>query len=160
MISLLSPEIIAILGGENYAGGIKIVPIVSFSTLFNVLYIYVANVEFLYGKTYRIALITITAALLNIVLNALLIPIFGFTAAAYTTLVAYCIYAILHIYNMSSLLNQKIFSYRKLSIICLIFMVLCFISVILSNMIIPRYILFLISLLLVLYLHKKLKLKV
>ena len=90
-------EIIAILGGENYAGGIKIVPIVSFSTLFNVLYIYVANVEFLYGKTYRIALITITAALLNIVLNALLIPIFGFTAAAYTTLVAYCIYAILHI---------------------------------------------------------------
>lgn len=160
LISLLSPEIIAVLGGENYVGGIKIVPIVSFSTLFNVLYIYVANIEFLYGKTYRIALITIIAALLNIVLNALLIPIFGFTAAAYTTLVAYCIYAILHIYNMSSLLKCRIFSYGKLFVICLIFMALCFISVILSNMIIPRYILFLLSLLLVLYLHKRLKLKV
>lgn len=155
LISLLSTEIIAVLGGSEYARGVKIVPIVSFSTLFNILYMYVANIEFLHGKTYRITMMTVVAALLNIVLNALLIPIWGFTAAAYTTLVACIIYAVLHIYNMSLVQKHKIFSYRKLFLICFIFMILCFVSVIMSDTNVPRYTLFGISLLLLWGLYKK-----
>lgn len=159
IISLLSPEVVAILGGEQYLGSIKIVPIVALSTLFNVLYIYVANIEFLYGKTYRIALMTIIAALLNILLNALLIPLYGYIAAAYTTLIAYVVYAMLHIYNMSHLCKRKIFSYKKLSLICFIFSVLCVISVFISDSFIIRYILLFCSAVIAFSLYVKFKFK-
>ena len=159
IISLLSPEVVAVLGGEQYTDGIKIVPIVALSTLFNVLYIFVANIEFLYGKTHKIAMMTIIAALLNILLNALLIPIFGFAAAAYTTLIAYIVYAILHIYNLSKLCRHRIFSYRKLFNICFSFFILCMITVFISEMIIVRYILLMGILVAFLYFYTKSKLK-
>lgn len=159
IISLLSPEVVSVLGGKQYMDGIKIVPVVSLSTLFNVLYIFVANIEFLYGKTHKIALMTIIAALLNILLNALLIPIFGFAAAAYTTLIAYIVYAILHIYNMQKLCKHRIFSHKKLFVICFSCFFLCMTTVFISEMIIIRYILLAACIIIFPYIYKKSKLK-
>ena len=139
-ISLFSPEIILVLGGKQYNAGIKIVPIVSASTLFTVLYLYVANIEFLYGKTTRIAIMTIIAAVSNVVLNAIFIPVFGFVAAAYTTLFAYIIYAWLHIRNMTKLVGNRIFSNMKLFVICTIITVACSLSVLISDINWLRYI--------------------
>lgn len=138
-ISLFSPEIISILGGSQYVDGIKLVPIVSASTLFTVLYLYIANIEFLYGKTSRIAYMTIIAAILNIALNAVFIPLFGYKAAAYTTLFAYIIYAWLHIYNMNKLVGFNIISNSKLSIICVAIVVACFGTILISDYYIVRY---------------------
>ena len=138
-ISLLSTEIISVLGGEQYKAGIKIVPIVSASTLFTVLYLYVANIEFLYGKTSRIAAMTIIAAVVNVALNAALIPLLGFAAAAYTTLIAYIIYACLHIRNMQKLSGISIFSNMKLFAICTIITLACYLSVLISDVNWLRY---------------------
>ena len=138
-ISLLSTEIISVLGGEQYKAGIKIVPVVSASTLFTVLYLYVANIEFLYGKTSRIAAMTIIAAVVNVALNAALIPLLGFAAAAYTTLIAYIIYACLHIRNMQKLSGISIFSNMKLFAICTIITLACYLSVLISDVNWLRY---------------------
>ena len=138
-ISLFSSEIIKVLGGEQYKAGISVVPIVSASTLFTVLYLYVANIEFLYGKTTRVAIMTIIAALINVVLNAVFIPIFGFSAAAYTTLIAYIIYAWLHIHNMQKLVQYNIFSNTKLFGICFGITAVCSLTVLVSDMNWLRY---------------------
>ena len=45
-------------------------------------------------------------AVLNIALNAICIPMFGFIAAGYTTLVCYIIYAIAHYCFMRRVLKQ------------------------------------------------------
>ena len=47
------------------------------------------NVEYYYEKTLFITVNTIIAAIINVMLNAIFIPEFGYTAAAYTTLASY-----------------------------------------------------------------------
>ena len=54
------------------------------------------NVEYYYEKTLFITENTIIAAGLNIVLNGLFIPKFGYMAAAYTTLFCYIVSFVLH----------------------------------------------------------------
>lgn len=54
------------------------------------------NVEHYYKKTVRISLYTAVAAVINLVLNYIFIPYFGYVAAAYTTIVSYVVALILH----------------------------------------------------------------
>lgn len=117
IVSLLSPEFILLLSTNEYLSGAFAIPAVTLSTLFYILFNVVANVEFMYGKTNRIAIMTIIAGLINIVLNMIFIPAFGFIAAAYTTLFSYAIYAYLHYINMIKLHGSKIFSGIKVLII-------------------------------------------
>ena len=58
---------------------------------------------------------SIGAAVLNIILNGLLIPIFGFVAAGYTTLISYIVFALSNYYTMRLMLKK-----RKLDDICMI----------------------------------------
>ena len=51
---------------------------------------------FYYEKTVVIMIASVTGAILNIVLNYIFINVFGYTAAGYTTLVCFMIYAIVH----------------------------------------------------------------
>lgn len=112
-ISLLSPEIVSILGGKNYRDGMFVVPVVTSSTLFIILYLLISNIEFLYGKTQRIAIMTIAAAVMNIILNILLMPIWGYKVAAYTTLITYIVYSYLHMYNMINMHKVNLFVCHK-----------------------------------------------
>lgn len=140
IISLLSPEIIAILGGENYKMGTYVVPIVVASIFFTVFYSLTANIEFLYGKTYRIALMTIVAAAINIGLNAILIPIFGYIAAAYTTLIAYGVYSLLHYANMCKQYRKRFLETKKLLALMIIVIGACILSSVLFVCGVVRYI--------------------
>ena len=92
----VAPEIIAIFAPPQYHSAKWIVPCVSMSTFFSFAYVFFAAFEFYYEKTKFIALSTIIGAILNIILNYIFIPIFGYMAAAYTTLICYFIYAISH----------------------------------------------------------------
>ena len=52
--------------------------------------------EYFYKKTKFIALGSMLAAALNVVLNYLFIPRYGYIVAAYTTLVTYVLYFVFH----------------------------------------------------------------
>lgn len=119
IVSFLSPELILLFSTKSYLSGVYAIPPITLSTLFFVLFNIIANIEFMYGKTYRIAIFTIIAAVLNIILNIILIPRFGFVAAAYTTLISYGVYSYLHYYNMIKLHRNKIFSELKILLIVL-----------------------------------------
>lgn len=103
----LSPEIILIMAGSAYAEAIWVVPPVAMSILllfYSQLFI---NVEFYYEEKTMLVWGSIGAAVLNIVLNALLIPAFGFVAAGYTTLLSYVVFAVTNYFTMKIVLRKR-----------------------------------------------------
>ena len=95
-IVMVSPEIIKIMSPKSYWEGMSIVPPIVFSNFFIFVYTLYVNIEHFHKKTRFIAVNTLTAAVVNLVLNYLLIPKFGYVAAAYTTLVSYFVSLVMH----------------------------------------------------------------
>lgn len=93
-LTIISPLFIRILAPPQYAGAAAIVPVVMATGFFALLYSFYTNVEFYEKKTGYIALMTALSAGVNVGLNALLIPRFGYTVAGWTTLAAFiCLFA-------------------------------------------------------------------
>lgn len=95
-IVLISPEMIQILGGEKYQDSVYTVIPVMIGGLFSMAYGIPAILEYYHKKTNYIAVGTVGAAALNVVLNYVCINQYGYIAAAYTTLAAYAAYYIFH----------------------------------------------------------------
>ncbi len=93
---MVSPEIVKLLASRSYWEGILIIPPVVLSNLVIFMYTLYVNIEHYYKKTIYVTINTVIAAILNLFLNYLFIPRFGYVAAAYTTLISYLISFILH----------------------------------------------------------------
>lgn len=89
LLMLFAPEIVLIMGGSQYSEAIAVMPPVILAMMVNFLCAFNFDVAYFYGETYRISIGAILAALINVVLNYMFIPKFGYIAAAYTTLVGY-----------------------------------------------------------------------
>lgn len=96
LISIFSREIITVFAAPQYHEAYRVVPLIALGFLFGGFYYIVANPLFWAGKTAVIAACTITAGLLNVGLNFLLIPklqmMGAATAAALSSL--YCFGAV------------------------------------------------------------------
>ncbi len=79
--------------GKNFLSGIYIVPIILFSHLLYGMYINFQAGIYIEEKTKYFPLITGVGALTNILLNFLLIPIYGIYGAAITSLISYFVMA-------------------------------------------------------------------
>ena len=93
---LVGPEILKILASKPYWEGINIIPPVVLANYFIFMYTLYVNIEHFYKKTLYITINTIVAAVANIVLNYLLIPRYGYVAAAYSTTFSYLLSLVLH----------------------------------------------------------------
>ena len=93
---LIVPETLWIMGGNSYMEAKYVMPPVMVGYIFQFVYSLYVNIEFYHKKQKNIAIGTILAALINISLNAIFIPLFGYIAAAYTTLVGYVLLYIIH----------------------------------------------------------------
>lgn len=100
-------EIIVILADKSYHEAISIIPIIVISYFFFFLYTMYVNYAFYEKKTKNIAAITIVAGGLNILLNYLFIPKFGYIAASGTTLISYVVLFLLHYINVKWILKVK-----------------------------------------------------
>ena len=94
-MTLLAPEIVRILATEEYYEAIYLMPPIAAGIFLISLGNLYSNILLYYKKTQYILIATIVAAALNVSLNALLIPIYGYQAAAYTTLAAYIVMAVI-----------------------------------------------------------------
>lgn len=90
------PEIIKIVATPAYYEARWVVPPVAASIFFTFIRSFYCNIEFYYEKTKFIMVASSSVAILNVTLNYVFIPIFGYIAAAYTTLVCYIILMLLH----------------------------------------------------------------
>ncbi|WP_261805480.1 lipopolysaccharide biosynthesis protein [Lapidilactobacillus luobeiensis] len=140
----LAPEIVSIFAPASYYDAIWVIPPVAMSVYFTFAYTFFAVFEFYYEKTKYIAAATTFGAILNIVLNYIFIPIFGYYAAGYTTLVCFIIFAIYHFYFMKKICKTEFdgaspYSTKILLIITGIFMLLGFSLLLTYRNVILRY---------------------
>ena len=96
-VFIVAPEAIRIMGGEKYQEATYVVYPVACSVFFMFMYGLFANIEFFYEKRKYVMYGTSISAILNIILNAIFIPKFGYIASAYTTLFCYVCYGAFHI---------------------------------------------------------------
>jgi len=83
------------------------VPIIVIGYVGVFLYTLYGNYSFYRKKTGLISLATLFAGGINIGLNYWLIPIYGYVAAAYTTLVSYFLLFLFHFLNVKYILKEK-----------------------------------------------------
>lgn len=95
-LMLFAPEVMAILGTSEYQEGVYVIPPVAAGAFFFFLYNIYANIEFYFEKKQYVLLSSIISAILNLILNFIFIPRYGYVAAAYTTLTSYFVYCVLH----------------------------------------------------------------
>lgn len=106
-IMILGPELALIMAPSDYLSGVKLVPVVVLSCFFQFLYTVYVNFAFYMKKTFAISIGTIMAGGINIVLNILMIPVFGYEIAAWTTVISYFCLFVFHWFNVSVLLKEK-----------------------------------------------------
>lgn len=143
-IIALAPEIIRIMAGEQYIEAIWAVPPVAMS----VLLLYYADLFdcllFFYEKKVFLTVAALVSAILNIVLNGIFIPVYGFITAAYTTLVSYMVLATMDYFYMLKIckeykISKHIYNIKSLVAVFLIFVFLSFFSMVLYNHPVIRY---------------------
>lgn len=100
LLIFFSKEAINILVDKSYREALYIIPIIIGAYYFSFGYTIYVNYAFYEKKTKNIALFTIIAGALNILLNYLLIPELGYKVAAYTTLISFFILFLLHYINV------------------------------------------------------------
>lgn len=111
-VMLVAPEVLYILGGREYLAAIYVMPPVAMGCICQFLYTMMVNIEQIKGKTVGMAFASMAAAALNYVLNLLLIPKFGYIAAAYTTLAGFLLLLVLHMWMVHRLGMSRVYSYR------------------------------------------------
>ena len=126
--TLIAPELISILGTAEYKEAIWIIPAVAISVYFTFCYGLFCTIEFYYSATWFVMVASAVGAILNIILNAIFIPIFGFIAAGYTTLFCYFVFMVMHFaftkqISRKYLDNASIYNNKFIFLSCF---VLCF----------------------------------
>ncbi len=104
----VAPEAVKIFAPPEYAEAVWIIPSVAMSVYFMFAYSLFVAFEFYFEKTHYITLATLIGAVANIVLNMIFIPIFGYYAAGYTTLICYILFAIMHYFFMTQICKDKL----------------------------------------------------
>lgn len=95
LLVFCAPEIVKILATAEYYEAIYIMPPIAAGVYLTAISNLYSNVLVYLKDTKYIMLSSIIAAGTNIILNALAIPVFGYMAAAYTTMISYIIMALL-----------------------------------------------------------------
>lgn len=154
-ITFVAPEIVSILTNEEYASAVYIIPPIAAGIFLTAIYNIFGNVLSFQKKTYFIMIGTIIAAISNIILNMIFIPIFGFVAASYTTLVCYIILAVAFYILMRFSYKEDIVNPMILLLISCITIALCLVSNILYKFLILRYVIIALVFILVFIFRKK-----
>ncbi len=140
---MFAPEIVYILAGSKYTGAIYLIPTLSASVFFGYMYQLFSRVELYYEKKSYTVISTISAALVNIVLNALWIPSYGYTAAGYSTLISHILFCVMHYFffrkvSRECMDSEKIYDFKKLFAISVIVLLIAAIMTLLYNHLILR----------------------
>ena len=111
-IIMIAPELMKFMSTSDYYEGISVLPLLVLADFFAFAYTFYVNVEYYYEKTKFITVNTVIAAALNIVLNYIFIPRYGYFAAAFTTFVSYVVSFTLH-YMYAKKLNRALFNIQS-----------------------------------------------
>ncbi len=140
----LAPELIYIMGSGKYGEAVWVVPPITVSVLLLMYVQYFVNVQFYYEAKTMLVWGSIGAAVINVILNSLLIPHFGFVAAGYTTMVSYMAFAVANYFTYRWVIKKyqqpdDAYDIKALCLILLVFCTLAAIATALYNQPLIRY---------------------
>lgn len=104
----VSPELVKLMADKDYWSGIVYIPLFVLASYVNLLYTFPVNNEYYESQTKSMAKVSLLAAVINIVLNIIVIPFGGGAGAAFTTLLTYIFLFFVHWRN-SKKLNKDLF---------------------------------------------------
>lgn len=154
MMILVAPEIVKVFAPDTYAKAEYVIAPVAVGIAFTMVYTLFVNVELYYEKTIMVMLGTVGVAVLNIILNCYFIPQYGFIAAAYTTLISYIGYAIMHFICVIKLCGNRInvfeiYDIKRIWLLSIAQIVMLFITIILYPYCVLRYFLIVLGIIIV-----------
>ena len=123
-LMLATPEVLVVMGGRSYREALYVMPPVAFGCVCQFLYTMYVNIEQFKKKTVSMAIASLSAALLNYILNYILIPRFGYIAAAYTTLISFIWLLFAHMIIVNRIGYSNIYS-TKLVVLVVLGMSVC-----------------------------------
>ncbi len=145
MVMAIAPEVLKIVAPSNFSNAIWVIPPVTASVFFTFMYDLFASFQFYFKKTNWIAFGSCAGAALNVLLNWIFIPMFGYIAAGYTTLVCYILFGVLHYFFMRKVCKDhldgyKVYDWRIIFGIGALLVLMSFVMLVLYNYPIIRYI--------------------
>lgn len=141
-LMLISPELITIMGGAKYNDSKYVALPIVLAMFYSYMYYFPSSVEYYYKKTKIIAVGTMIAASLNIILNAIFIPQYGYIAAAYTTVACYLVYYIMHMFFAYKIHGKNIFdNFIHISILIGLTVAMFFCQLIIDNVLLRYFVL-------------------
>ena len=156
IVAIVGPEVIYILGSQKYIENIQLVPPIAASSLLSAIYSIYSTIAFYHHKRVSTAVLTVIAAIFNILLNYFLIPKYGYIVAAYTTEVAYLIYTILHFLNYKKIVGEnRVFNDKAIWGITSLTTIICLATGIFYNQPVLRYIILCFIILFLVFMRKK-----
>jgi O-antigen/teichoic acid export membrane protein len=133
LLILFSKELVMILADKSYHVALNLVPIIVLGYLCFYLYTLYGHYTTYRKKTYLSSLYTMVAGIINIGLNYLLIPKFGYYIAAYTTFISYFVLFLLYYLNAKFILKDHVISLGKIFPNFLIVLLIGIIYVVITN---------------------------
>lgn len=119
MFMFLAPEVMVILAPSSYHEGIYVIPSVVAGVFFSALYYIFANIVYYYKKPKYVMVGSVVSAVSNVILNAIFIPVFGFLAAGYTTMVSYILQVVIDYTAMKKVMGMDIYDMRFIFLLSL-----------------------------------------
>ena len=92
----VAPEAIMFLAPPQYAEAAYCLIPIAISVYFYFAYTMFVDIEIYFGSTYLVATASMLAAVVNVILNYIFIPMYGYLVAGYTTLISYFLTMLLH----------------------------------------------------------------
>lgn len=135
----LAPELIKLFINAEYIEASVIVAPICLGIFFQMMYIFFYDVEYFHKKNIQIAVFSIITAVINIILNAIAIKIWGYQAAAYTTVISYFILCILHYFGMRKVDKTPYYDIKTLILLSLSLTIITIINVVFNKIFILRY---------------------
>ena len=104
---LLTPEVFHIFAAQEYWEGAIIIPVVVMSQFAIFVYAFASNYEFCFMRTDFVAIGSVIAGVSNIIMNFLLIKVWGYFGAAVATLLSNIILVICHVWFARRLAKEN-----------------------------------------------------
>lgn len=149
-VTLLGPEIIKVLAPYEYYSAMYVIPPIVLGLFYSFVASIFCNLEFYTKKTKFVTFATCLGAFINIFLNIVLIPKFGFIAAGYTTFIGYVIIMILHYCYLKKLQLLYIYDLKSIFLICITSFIVITCILFIYDFILLRIIIFILLFLLIL----------
>lgn len=138
----VSTEVIQVFLTKAYLSCIFIVPLLVVAMYFQFIYMFFYDVEYYNKMAYWIAIASIAASFLNLLLNWIFIPRFGYMAACYTTVTSYLILLLLNYLFCQRVDVRKIYDIRYMFFWAVLIIMYAVLMITFRQWVVPRYLLF------------------